>query len=87
MLNISYAIAILTVGVLFKFYYDTSFNWQVAKLSLQTGFISEYTSMIMLENDLLKKTKESPGAKEVSINLSVVTGKLIVYLWISYFVV
>ncbi|CAI8610970.1 unnamed protein product [Vicia faba] len=39
---------------------------QVAKLSLQTGFISEYTSMIMLENDHLKKTKESPGAKEVS---------------------
>ncbi|KAL5065768.1 hypothetical protein RYX36_027505 [Vicia faba] len=39
---------------------------KVAKLSLQTGFISEYTSMIMLENDHLKKTKESPGAKEVS---------------------
>ncbi|XP_012573394.1 uncharacterized protein [Cicer arietinum] len=39
---------------------------KVAKLSLQTGFISEYTCMIILENDHLKKVKESPGAKEVS---------------------
>ncbi|KAK2412381.1 hypothetical protein QL285_047581 [Trifolium repens] len=39
---------------------------KVAKLSLQTGFTSEYTCMIMLENDHLKKIKESPGAKDVS---------------------
>lgn len=50
-----------------KFSYATSFNWQVAKLSLQTGFISEYTCMIILENDHLKKIKESPGEKTVCI--------------------
>lgn len=30
-------------------------NWQVAKLSLQTGFMSEYTIMTILEDDHLKK--------------------------------
>ncbi|KAJ1418804.1 putative inter alpha-trypsin inhibitor, heavy chain 4-like, partial [Sesbania bispinosa] len=39
---------------------------KVAKLSLQSGFISEYTRMIILENDHLKKVKETAGAKEVS---------------------
>ncbi|XP_057420076.1 uncharacterized protein LOC130714201 isoform X2 [Lotus japonicus] len=39
---------------------------QVAKLSLQTGFMSEYTRMVVLENDHLKKAKESAGGKEVS---------------------
>lgn len=38
-------------------------NWQVAKLSLQTGFTSEYTSMTILEIDLRKKAKESDGKK------------------------
>lgn len=50
-----------------KFSYDSSFNWQVAKLSLQTGFTSEYTRMIILENDHLQKVKESAGVKEVRI--------------------
>jgi hypothetical protein len=54
------------VSLFVKFSYATSFNWQVAKLSLQTGFTSEYTCMIMLESDHLKKIKEPPGAKEVS---------------------
>ncbi|KAK7363316.1 hypothetical protein VNO77_05455 [Canavalia gladiata] len=36
---------------------------KVAKLSLQTGFISEFTRMIILENDHLKKVKESAGTK------------------------
>ncbi|KAK7265454.1 hypothetical protein RJT34_33074 [Clitoria ternatea] len=36
---------------------------KVAKLSLQTGFMSEYTSMVILENDHLKKVKESAGTK------------------------
>ncbi|KAI9122983.1 hypothetical protein K1719_005872 [Acacia pycnantha] len=40
---------------------------KVAKLSLETGFISEYTRMVLLENDeLLKKVNQSGGAKEVS---------------------
>ncbi|XP_027329904.1 von Willebrand factor A domain-containing protein DDB_G0292028 isoform X3 [Abrus precatorius] len=39
---------------------------KVAKMSLQTGFISEYTRMIILEDDHLKKVKESAGTKEVS---------------------
>lgn len=42
-------------------------NWQVAKLSLQTGFTSEYTRMTILENDQRKKVKESEGKKEVCI--------------------
>ncbi|XP_027329903.1 inter-alpha-trypsin inhibitor heavy chain H3 isoform X2 [Abrus precatorius] len=37
---------------------------KVAKMSLQTGFISEYTRMIILEDDHLKKVKESAGTKE-----------------------
>lgn len=43
--------------------------WQVAKLSLQTGFTSEYTWMAMLENDDLKKVKESGGTKVCIKNL------------------
>ncbi|XP_020225945.1 von Willebrand factor A domain-containing protein DDB_G0292028 isoform X1 [Cajanus cajan] len=39
---------------------------KVAKLSLQTGFMSEYTRMIILETDHLKKVKESAGTKEAS---------------------
>lgn len=42
-------------------------NCQVAKLSLQTGFISEYTLMANLENDLRKNAKESDRKKEVCI--------------------
>jgi len=52
-----------------KFSYATSLNWQVAKLSLQTGFMSEYTRMIILETDHLKKVKESAGTKEVCIKI------------------
>ncbi|MED6171012.1 hypothetical protein PIB30_036772 [Stylosanthes scabra] len=37
---------------------------KVAKLSLQSGFLSEYTRMVILENDHLKKVKESAGKKE-----------------------
>ncbi|KAI4344623.1 hypothetical protein L6164_011828 [Bauhinia variegata] len=37
---------------------------KVAHLSLQTGFISEYTRMTIRENDMLKKAKESGGRKE-----------------------
>lgn len=44
---------------------DKQLEQKVAKLSLQTGFISEYTCMIILENDHLKKIKESPGEKTV----------------------
>ncbi|OIW18758.1 hypothetical protein TanjilG_13510 [Lupinus angustifolius] len=36
---------------------------KVAKLSLQTGFLSEYTQMIILEDDHLKKVKESAETK------------------------
>ncbi|XP_019463871.1 PREDICTED: uncharacterized protein LOC109362496 isoform X2 [Lupinus angustifolius] len=36
---------------------------KVAKLSLQTGFMSEYTRMIILEDDHLKNVKESAGTK------------------------
>ncbi|XP_058723184.1 uncharacterized protein LOC131594994 isoform X2 [Vicia villosa] len=36
---------------------------KVAKLSLQTGFLSEYTRMGILEIDQLKKSKQSDGAK------------------------
>lgn len=50
-----------------KFSYASSLNLQVAKLSLQTGFISEYTRMVLLETDHLKKVKESAGTKEVCI--------------------
>lgn len=46
-----------------NFSYASSFNWQVAQLSLQTGFMSEYTRMIILEDDQLKKVKESSGTK------------------------
>ncbi|RDX77017.1 Inter alpha-trypsin inhibitor, heavy chain 4, partial [Mucuna pruriens] len=42
---------------------DENLEQKVAKLSLQTGFISEYTRMTILENDLLKKAKESDGKK------------------------
>ncbi|KAK7354585.1 hypothetical protein VNO80_20050 [Phaseolus coccineus] len=45
---------------------DERLEQQVAKLSLQTGFISEYTSMANLENDHRKNVKESDGKKEVS---------------------
>ncbi|XP_057747759.1 uncharacterized protein LOC130966953 [Arachis stenosperma] len=38
---------------------------KVAKLSLQTGFMSQYTRMVILESDHLKKVKES-GKKEAS---------------------
>nr|KYP62199.1 Inter-alpha-trypsin inhibitor heavy chain H1 [Cajanus cajan] len=44
---------------------DEKLEEQVAKLSLQTGFQSEYTRMTILENDeRLKKAKESGGKKE-----------------------
>ena len=36
-------------------------------MSLQTGFLSEYTGMTILENDFLKKVNESDGTKEVCI--------------------
>ena len=36
---------------------------KVAKLSLRTGFLSEYTRMAILENDLLKKAMQSDGTK------------------------
>ncbi|XP_058757521.1 uncharacterized protein LOC131630796 isoform X2 [Vicia villosa] len=36
---------------------------KVAKLSLQTGFLSEYTRMGILEIDQLKKSKQSDGTK------------------------
>ncbi|KAF1875648.1 hypothetical protein Lal_00006278 [Lupinus albus] len=36
---------------------------KVAKLSLQTGFMSEYTRMILLEDDHVKNVKESAGTK------------------------
>ncbi|KHN07890.1 von Willebrand factor A domain-containing protein [Glycine soja] len=39
---------------------------KVAKLSLQTGFTSEYTRMMIHETDHLKKVKESSGPKEAS---------------------
>ncbi|XP_061361590.1 uncharacterized protein LOC133305393 isoform X2 [Gastrolobium bilobum] len=41
---------------------------KVAKLSLLTGFMSEYTRMIILEDDL-KKVKESAGTKENEANV------------------
>lgn len=37
---------------------------KVAKLSLQTGFLSEFTSMTILEKDLMKKVNDSNGTKE-----------------------
>ncbi|KAL2327289.1 hypothetical protein Fmac_020716 [Flemingia macrophylla] len=44
---------------------DEKLEQQVAKLSLQTGFLSEYTRMTILENDeRLKKAQESGGNKE-----------------------
>ncbi|XP_054807551.1 uncharacterized protein LOC129309839 isoform X1 [Prosopis cineraria] len=40
---------------------------QVAKLSQESGFMSEYTRMVLVENDeLLKKVNRSDGAKEAS---------------------
>ncbi|KAK7411845.1 hypothetical protein VNO78_03288 [Psophocarpus tetragonolobus] len=45
---------------------DEKLEQKVAKLSLQTGFVSEYTRMANLENDQRKKVKESDGKKEVS---------------------
>ncbi|KAJ1439938.1 von Willebrand factor, type A [Sesbania bispinosa] len=45
---------------------DKQLEQKIAKLSLQTGFSSEYTRMTILENDQLKKVKESDGTKEVS---------------------
>ncbi|KAH1232304.1 Inter-alpha-trypsin inhibitor heavy chain H1 [Glycine max] len=42
---------------------DEKLEQMVAKLSLQTGFTSEYTSMTILEIDLRKKAKESDGKK------------------------
>ncbi|TKY54408.1 Inter alpha-trypsin inhibitor, heavy chain 4 [Spatholobus suberectus] len=39
---------------------------KVTNLSLQTGFMSEYTRMIILETDHLKKVQESTGTKEAS---------------------
>ncbi|TKY72884.1 Inter-alpha-trypsin inhibitor heavy chain H1 [Spatholobus suberectus] len=45
---------------------DEKLEQKVAKLSLQTGFVSEYTCMAILENDHRKKVKESNGKKEVS---------------------
>ncbi|KAJ1437118.1 von Willebrand factor, type A [Sesbania bispinosa] len=45
---------------------DKQLEQKIAKLSLQTGFLSEYTRMTILENDQLKKVKESDGTKEVS---------------------
>ncbi|XP_027901760.1 uncharacterized protein LOC114162163 isoform X2 [Vigna unguiculata] len=45
---------------------DENLEQRVAKLSLQTGFISEYTLMANLENDLRKNAKESDRKKEVS---------------------
>lgn len=45
---------------------DEKIEQQVAKLSLQTGFTSEYTRMTILENDQRKKVKESDGKKEKS---------------------
>lgn len=44
------------------------FYWQVAKMSVQTGVISEYTSMIILEIDEVKRT-ESPSIKKVNIDV------------------
>ena len=43
------------------------FNWQVAKLSLQTGFTSEYTRMVLFEDDHLKKVKEKAGEKVCTV--------------------
>ncbi|KAF7837543.1 inter alpha-trypsin inhibitor, heavy chain 4-like isoform X1 [Senna tora] len=37
---------------------------KVAKLSLETGLVSEYTYMILLENDELKAVTQSDGAKQ-----------------------
>ncbi|RDX69847.1 Inter alpha-trypsin inhibitor, heavy chain 4 [Mucuna pruriens] len=45
---------------------DKQLEQKVAKLSLQTGFMSEYTRMVILETDHLKKDKESAGTKEAS---------------------
>ncbi|KAK7364529.1 hypothetical protein VNO80_13266 [Phaseolus coccineus] len=42
---------------------DERLEQQVAKLSLQTGFISEYRSMENLKNDHRKNVKESDGKK------------------------
>ncbi|KAI4335191.1 hypothetical protein L6164_013861 [Bauhinia variegata] len=47
---------------------DKQIEQKVAKLSLKTGFISEYTRMTICEKDLLKKVKESGGAKEKKSN-------------------
>ncbi|KAK7328766.1 hypothetical protein VNO77_22885 [Canavalia gladiata] len=45
---------------------DEQLERKVAKLSLQTGFLSEYTRMTILETDHLRKAKESEGKKEAS---------------------
>lgn len=42
---------------------------QVAKMSIQTGVVSEYTRMALLENERGKKAMEAPGAHEVYIDL------------------
>lgn len=43
-------------------------NWQVAKLSLETGFMSEYIQMMLLETEQPVQVRESNGgAKEVCI--------------------
>jgi hypothetical protein len=42
---------------------------QVAKLSIQTGVISEYTCMSLLETDRGNQAAESPGGHKVCANL------------------
>ncbi|CAJ1940539.1 unnamed protein product [Sphenostylis stenocarpa] len=45
------------------FFENKQLEQKVAKLSLQTGFMSEYTRMVLLETDKLKNVKESAGTK------------------------
>ncbi|KAK7291791.1 hypothetical protein RIF29_07215 [Crotalaria pallida] len=65
-------IPLQTVSVRDQIEYLTAQAWlsenkqleqKVVKLSLQTGFLSEFTQMMVLEDDHLKKVRESAGTK------------------------
>ncbi|XP_027338364.1 von Willebrand factor A domain-containing protein DDB_G0286969-like [Abrus precatorius] len=61
---------------------DEELEQKVAKLSLQTGFMSEYTRMTILENDHLKikKDKESDGKKSDPRSGATVQGQRMILL-------
>lgn len=63
------------------------FHWQVAKMSVQTGIISEYTSMIILETGDGKRT-ESPSIKMVNIDVRFCSVHVLVTeacaLWLAF---